>query len=434
MNFSNQSRIAMVAVTSAVLALPAFADQTPPFKGPDQAFIEAAAAIGLTGENWDTPEFIASAMPHVYKFSHSYTLRKGDYVREIPTSETLLDLDSVMVEDFDGPMSARDFLMNRMQNHNAVIIQNGELVHEHYGNGLNEFSTHLDMSVSKSFTAMAAAIAVGKGAFSWEDAAIDYVPELAGTAFESATVQEVSDMRTAVVLAAGTAEKYWDTRLSEAQGYYGQEKSAAYPGGTMDFFPLITERQDYAMGEKYDYQDVNSELLGLIVDRATGSSFTTILEQDLLQKAGVAADAHFMSDKHGLAMGSTGMNMATKDLARVGLLFLNEGQNENGEQVLPKDFVENLWEGNDAVRSAWLKGKESALSDGFYKDQFRILDVGGYRILAMVGVNGQMCVMNRETNSVIALNGAYPMAETPRFAAMQFHQFVPAVLDAISGE
>ena len=40
--------------------------------------------------------------------------------------------------------------------------------------------------------------------------------------------------------------------------------------------------------------------------------------------------------------------------------------------------------------------------------------------------------MNRETKSVIALNGSYPMAETPRFAAMQFHQFVPAVLDAIS--
>ncbi|QFT75039.1 serine hydrolase [Ruegeria sp. THAF33] len=402
------------------------------FKEPDAEFIEAASAIGLTGENWETPEFIASAMPHVYKFSHSYTLHKGDYVRELPQSDQVLNLEEVMVQDYDGPISARDFLLNRMQNHNAVIIQNGELIHEHYGNGLDEYSTHLDMSVSKSFTAMAAAIAVGKGLLNWEDPAIRYVPELAGTAFETATVQEISDMRTAVVLAPGTAEKYWDTRLSEAQGYYGQEKSEAYPNGTMDFFPLITERQDYAMGEKYDYQDVNSELLGLIVDRATGESFTTILEQDLLQKVGVASDAHFMSDKKGLAMGSTGMNMATKDLARVGLLFLNEGKNELGEQVLPAQFVSDLWEGNEAVRSAWLKGKESALAPGYYKDQFRVLEVGDYRILAMIGVNGQMCVINKETNSVIALNGAYPMAETPRFATMQFHQFVPAILDAMS--
>ncbi len=402
------------------------------FKEPDAAFIAAAEAIGLTGENWDSPEYIASAMPHVYKFSHSYTLHAGDYVLEIPVSDRPLNLGTVMVEDFDGPISARDFLMNRMQNHNTVIIQNGALLHEHYGNGLNEFSTHLDMSVSKSFTAMAAAIAVGKGLLSWDDKAIDHVPELAGTAFATATVQEVSDMRTAVVLATGTAEKYWDTRLSEAQGYYGQDLSAAYPNGTMDFFPLITERQDYAMGEKYDYQDVNSELLGLIVDRVTGDSFTTILEQDLLQKVGVATDAHFMSDKKGLAMGSTGMNMATKDLARVGLLFLNEGRNEKGEQVLPAEFVADLWEGNETVRSAWLKSKEAGLADGFYKDQFRVLDVGGYRVVAMVGVNGQMCVINRETNSVIALNGAYPMAETPRFAAMQFHQFVPAILNAIA--
>ncbi len=414
------------------LTLLAFSVQATTFKQPDQEFIEAAASIGMTGENWDTPEFVSSAMPHVYKFAHSYTLHKGDYVRELERGEQLLDLEQVMVPDFDGPMSAKDFLMNRMQNHNAVVIKDGKIVHEHYGNGLDEFSTHLDMSVSKSFTAMAAAIAVGKGLLKWEDKAIQYVPELEGTAFETATVQEVSDMRTAVVLAAGTAEKYWDTRLSEAQGYYGQEKAEAYPNGTMDFFPLITERQDYAMGEKYDYQDVNSELLGLIVDRATGESFTTILEQDLLQKAGVAADAHFMSDKKGLAMGSTGMNMATKDLARVGLLFLNEGRNEKGQQVLPAKFVSDLWEGNDKVRSAWLKGKESALADGYYKDQFRVLEVGGYRVLAMVGVNGQMCAMNLETNTVIALNGAYPMAETPRFAAMQFHQFIPAIIDAVS--
>ena len=421
-----------IVIGATITAIAAFDANATTFKEPDEEFIAAAEAIGMTGENWDSPEFIASAMPHVYKFSHSYTLHKGDYVRELEVSDQPLDLSKIMVTDFDGPMSARDFLMNRMQNHNAVILQNGKILHEHYGNGLNEFSTHLDMSVSKSFTAMAAAIAVGKGLLSWDDKAIDHVPELAGTAFETATVQEVSDMRTAVVLAAGTAEKYWDTRLSEAQGYYGQAKSAAYPNGTMDFFPLITERQDYAMGEKYDYQDVNSELLGLIVDRATGESFTTILEKDLLQKAGVAAEAHFMSDKKGLAMGSTGMNMATKDLARVGLLFLNEGKNEKGEQVLPAKFVSDLWEGNEKVRSAWLKGKESSLAPGYYKDQFRLLEVGGYRVLAMIGVNGQMCAMHKETNTVIALNGAYPMAETPRFAAMQFHQFVPAILDAIA--
>lgn len=416
---------------ASVIALSAAMNvQAVTFKGPDADFLKAAETVGLTGESWESPEFIASAMPHVYKISHSYTLHKGDYVLKLEQGEPL-DLTQIKIQDFDGELSAKDFLLNRMQNHNAVILKDGQLVHEHYGNGLNEFSTHLDMSVSKSFTAMAAGIAVGKGQLNWQDKAIQYVPELKGTAFENATVQEISDMRTAVKLAPGTKEKYWDTRLSDAQGYYGQDKSKAYPNGTLDFFPLITERQDYAMGEKFDYQDVNSELLGLIVDRATGESFTTILEQDLLQKVGVAADAHFMSDKKGLAMGSTGMNMATKDLARVGLLFLNEGKNQKGEQVLPVEFVNNLWDGNDEVRSAWKKGKEIALADGYYKDQFRMLELDGERYLAMIGVNGQMAVMHKETNSVIALNGAYPMAETPRFAAMQFHQFVPAIIKAM---
>ncbi|WP_096086210.1 serine hydrolase domain-containing protein [Agaribacterium haliotis] len=420
-----------VFLLSAAIILPQAANAVT-FKGPDQAFIDAAQSIGMTGENWETPEYIASAMPHVYKFAHSYTLHKGQFVLELKKSASPLNLDELVIQDYDGNISASDFLMNRVQNHNAVILKDGKIVHEHYSNGMDEFSTHLDMSVSKSFTAMAAAIAVGKGQLNWDDKAIKYVPELKNTAFESASVEEISDMRTAVVLAAGSKEKYWDTRLSDAQGYYGENAAKAYANGTMDFFPLITERQNYAMGEKYDYQDVNSELLGLIVDRATGRSFTHILEQELLQKVGVAADAHFMSDKKGLAMGSTGMNMATKDLARVGLLFLNSGKNEKGEQVLPEKFVNDLWQGNAKVRKAWQKGKESALADGYYKDQFRMLEIGGQRYLAMVGVNGQMCVMHKESNSVIALNGAYPMAETPRFATMQFHQLVPALVQALS--
>ncbi|MCG8579910.1 MAG: beta-lactamase family protein [Bacteroidales bacterium] len=402
------------------------------FKSPDKAYISAAKSVGITGQNWESPEFISSAMPNVYKFSHSYTLHKGDYVLNLEKAEKQLDLNEIIIQEFDGPISSKDFLMNRMQNHNAVILQNGKVVHEHYGNGLNEFSTHLDMSVSKSFTSMAAAIVADQGKIDMDAKVTLYLPELKGTAFEEATVQEVADMRTAVVLAAGTTEKYWDTRLSDAQGYYGEEASEPYKNGTKDFFQLITERQPYKMGEKYDYQDVNSEVLGAVVDAVTGEPFAKVLAEDLLQKVGIAADAHFMSDKKGLCMGSTGMNMATKDLARVGLLFLNEGKNAKGEQVLPKKYVNELWEGNDLVRSAWKLSKESKLAEGYYKDQFRMLEINGNRYLAMIGVNGQMCVMHKETNSVIALNGAYPMAETPRFASMQFYQFVPAIIDALN--
>ena len=61
-----------------------------------------------------------------------------------------------------------------------------------------------------------------------------------------------------------------------------------------------------------------------------------------------------------------------------------------------------------------------------------MLEIGDYRVLAMIGVNGQVCAMHKETNSVIALNGAYPMAETPRFATMQFHQLVPAILEQLA--
>ena len=145
-----------LATTIAFTA--AFSVQAVTFNQPDQDYIAAAESIGMTGENWDAPEYVSASMPHVYKFSHSYTLHKGDYVLDLKKSDKQLDLDKVMIQDYDGPISATHFLMNRFQNHNAVILQDGKIVHEHYSNGLNELSPPLSLSFSPSFPSLSSSL------------------------------------------------------------------------------------------------------------------------------------------------------------------------------------------------------------------------------------------------------------------------------------
>ena len=100
--------------------------------------------------------------------------------------------------------------------------------------------------------------------------------------------------------------------------------------------------------------------------------------------------------------------------------------------ICPKTFLDAIWEGNEAVRSAWKKGKEVAMApDGWYKDQYRILNIRGHKILVMVGIHGQILAMEKSSGVVIAMNGGYPQTETPQMVNLAFFQIIPAILDEL---
>ncbi|EAS43076.1 hypothetical protein C9J48_13365 [Photobacterium profundum] len=172
----------------------------------------------------------------------------------------------------------------------------------------------------------------------------------------------------------------------------------------------------------------------LDMNKLTTEYLPELLETQIWQKIGVENDAEMMASANGGVMASGGLNASTKDLARVGKVILNEGKNYKGEQVIPKAFIDNIYEGNDKVRAAWSLGKEAALADGWYMNQFRILYVGDYKVMAMVGIHGQIMVADLESNTVIAMNGGYPMTETPRVVQGIFHKTIPAILDAVRAQ
>lgn len=401
----------------------------------DQAFLEKAEQMTITQENWDSVENAATTFPNAYKFTDHYRIshgllggEAGTLVSEKFKAGTSLDFDKITIDAVDGKIPLNIYLRDRLKNHSMVVLKGDQLVHEHYWNGMNEHSTHLDMSVTKSFTAMLAGIAVAEGKLDMSKPVTFYLPELKNTAWKDAKVQEVADMRTSLKLTT-SPHKTWDVRMTDSQNWHGDKNEKAYPNGIADYMSLVTDITE-PMGTAYAYQCINTEVLGKVVERAAGENLANLLEENIWTRIGAENDAFYMSDATGYPVASGGLNAATKDLARVGRMILNDGKNYVGEQVVPKAFIDALWAGNDDVKSAWLKGKESALAEGWYKDQFRILKVPGHTILAMVGIHGQVVAMDKESGTVIAMNGGYTQTETPRMAMMIFHKIIPTILDA----
>ncbi|NKF49126.1 serine hydrolase [Shewanella sp. WXL01] len=415
------------ALSIALLLSSAFAAQAATFHGPDKEFIGAAEASGVPAALWDNAEYAASTFPNAYKFTPSYKIKASGVAPEQFKKGAQLDFEKIQIAAIDGEMSLNDYLRDRVKNHSLVVLKGDKLLHEHYWNGMNETSTHLDMSVTKSFTAMLAGIAADQGKLDVSKQVTFYLPELKGTAWDGATVQETADMRTNVVQEI-QKHKSWDTRMTDSQGWTG-DHSATYPQGIQSYFPLVKEVSE-PMGTKYSYQCINTEVLGKVVEAATGEKLADLLEQNFWGKVGMANDANYQADFAGNPVASGGLNAATKDLARVGRTLVNGGKNYKGEQVVPAQFIKDILAGNDKVRSAWLKGKESALAEGWYKDQFRVLNIGGRTIMAMVGIHGQILAMDHKTGTVVAMNGGYPQTETPRMAIAIFYQALPAIFAA----
>ncbi len=302
------------ALSLAVLVSSVFAANAATFNLPDQAFIEAAEASGLPAQHWDSAEYAASSFPSAYKFTPHYVVKSSGVAPEEFKKGPQLDLDEIRVAGIDGEMSLNDFLRDRIKNHSMVVLKGDQLLHEHYWNGMDEYSTHLDMSVTKSFTAMLAGIAAAQGKLDMNKPVTHYLPELKGTAWDGATVQETADMRTNVVQEI-QAHKSWDNRMTDSQGWNG-DFSETYPNGINDYFPMVKETSA-PMGSKYAYQCINTEVLGKVVEAATGEKLADLLEEHFWTKVGMANNAYYQADYAGNAVASGGLNASTKDLARV---------------------------------------------------------------------------------------------------------------------
>lgn len=79
-----------------------------------------------------------------------------------------------------------------------VILHRGELVYERYFGVLKPEGQHGAMSVTKTFVGTLAALLVAERTLDPERKVADYVPELAQSAFGSATVRQLMDMTTAI--------------------------------------------------------------------------------------------------------------------------------------------------------------------------------------------------------------------------------------------
>ncbi len=234
---------------------------------------------------------------------------------------------SVRLPEFRG--DSFDAVMERNGTVAIVIVKHGKVVLERYYNGYKRDSVVTSFSVAKSVVSAMVGIAIGDAhILSIDDPITRYLPELAGSdpRFARITIRNLLEMRSGIRFDEGYGAPWADA----AKFYLTADLGTKLKG-------LAIER---APDEQYHYSSGDTQLLGTIVQRATGTPLPRYLQDKIWQPMGAAYDASWSVDslENSLPKAFCCINARALDFARLGQLYLNEGS-LNGRQIVPADWV-----------------------------------------------------------------------------------------------
>ena len=210
-----------------------------------------------------------------------------------------------------------------------VVVKNGKILLERYYNGHQRDSIGTSFSVAKSVVSSLVGIAIHDGHIaSINDPVTLYLPELAGDdpRFARITIRHLLEMRSGIRF-----DENYRTPWADAAGLY------LTPDLKNKLKRLTIE---HAPNERYHYSSGDTQLLGAIVQRATGTPLPRYLQEKIWQPMGADYDASWSVDSvaNSHAKAFCCINARAVDFARFGQLYLNEGK-LNGQQIVPAEWV-----------------------------------------------------------------------------------------------
>ena len=348
-----------------------------------------APGTQATLANWRSAPFNRWAFHHVREIVPS---------ADIPNAPT--DVAPLPAEPRALP--SLDELFSATGSDGLLVLHRGRVVYERYANGMTPEAPHILMSVSKSMLGLLAGILEARGALRLDAQVAAVVPELAGSAYEGATLRHLLDMRAGV--------RFDEDYLATSGPIVEYRKATGWnplaPGDTPSdlraFLPTLRERER-PHGGPFQYVSPNTDLLGWVIERATGRRYADLMSELLWQPLGAERPAYITVDRLGAPRCAGGMCVTLRDLARVGRLVLERGR-RGAAQVVPAAWIDDLETQGDP--QAWSAGN---LVEHFgpapmrYRAKWYVQEATGHpRLLFGWGIHGQHVFIDRANELVVA--------------------------------
>ncbi|MGH8279597.1 MAG: serine hydrolase domain-containing protein [Gammaproteobacteria bacterium] len=249
----------------------------------------------------------------MYRHFPSLRVAHGAHVQALPQGQPL----TLPGRDLSSWLAA---YMHKYHVAGVMVLQNGRVRLVRYGLGFGPTERWTSFSVAKSVTSVLLGIALEQGyVHSLDDQLDTYIPELKHTAYADVTVRDLLTMTSGV----RWDENYSDPHSDVAQMYMGA--CVGHEAQALSYLAKLP--RGWPPGTHWNYNTAETDLLGVLVQRATHRSLAAYLSQTIWKPYGMAESAYWVKDGcSGLNTGGSGFSATLADYARFGEFMLNGGR------------------------------------------------------------------------------------------------------------
>ena len=290
----------------------------------------------------------------------------------------------------------------------VLVLQNGRVRAERYGLGLSASGRWTAFSVTKAITDTLVGVALRRGDLgSLHDHVTRYLPELRDSAYEGVTIQQLLTMTSGV----HWNENYNSSTADNVRLYTQPVESGKDP--VLEYMRRLP--REVPPGTRWLYNTGETDLLGVLLRRATGSSLAEQLSSAIWQHAGMESNATWIATSAGTdgeEFGGSGLSATLRDFGRLGEWVLEGGRGAVAADWFQAATHKQVKAGNASYGYGWWPQ-----ADGSF---------------AALGIFGQAILIDPHRGLVVVTFGDWPAATDAehREARENFWQRVKTAIDS----
>ena len=356
---------------------------------------------------WNRQERILG-FARMEKVIDARTIRAGAPVRPLRRAAVPLEV----FFDVDGETWTLDDYVAKNLTAGLLVIVDGAIVYEKYGLGHSADGRWTSFSVAKSFTSTMVGAAIKDGKIrSLDDPVTRYLPGLNGSAYDGVTVRQLLTMTSGVAW----NEDYTDPESDVSK--FIAEPSTDGSDPTVTYMARLAREAE--PGQTWRYKTGESNLVGSLVEAATGEKLADYLSKKVWSRIGMEQDGAWLLNDSGREIAGCCVSASLRDYGRFGVFFMT-GAKIDGASILPQGWIQAATTSTEMAETA-MEGRAG------YGFQWWTTPGPAYRAS---GIYGQGIWLNPDLNLVVVTQSAWDQA-IDRVGMMRRAQMISAVEAAI---
>lgn len=352
----------------------------------------ATPAIRELRRNFIDAKINALTFQNIASIFHTAPVKAGGEVVNFASGQNPLNF----TYEFGGETIAAQDALERTFTNALLILKDGKIVHETYRNFTGPQTSFLSMSMAKSITSILIGAALEDGLIkSLDEQVTAYVPELKNSSFDGATIRHLLLMRSGV----DRQDNYQPDSASDFARLREEIMVLNCRRSVEEAF--ITKRADEP-GKTYRYSTLNTNILGWVLEKATGKPLNDYMSERLWKPLGAEADGFFLTDGPapvGRPTNGMGFNATARDYARLGQMMLNNGR-AGSRQIISANWV------RESTVPVYPEPVAADQDQGYQYQWWTLVNSNAYMA---IGLQGQFIYVDPDTRTVVVKLSYFPI-------------------------